>query len=180
MNFYTSDHHFGHKAIIQLCKRPFTDIDEMNKILIENWNSKVTDNDTVYHLGDMFYKCSSGKRRTILESLKGKIVFIKGNHDYKEINTTKWRFVDVRDLFMIKDEFINRKIFMCHYPMENWYGRRRGTYLLHGDSHGNSLLTNTTEQLRIDVGVDCHNYQLLSSYDIENLMAKKLDYINHY
>lgn len=50
--FFTSDTHFGHANIINLCKRPFRDVNHMNDMLVENWNSVVTDDDTVFYLGD--------------------------------------------------------------------------------------------------------------------------------
>lgn len=50
--FFSSDLHFGHKNIIKYCTRPFESVEEMNKKLIENWNSVVTNDDTVFFLGD--------------------------------------------------------------------------------------------------------------------------------
>lgn len=50
--FFTSDTHFGHANIINLCKRPFRDVNHMNDMLVENWNSVITDDDIVFHLGD--------------------------------------------------------------------------------------------------------------------------------
>jgi len=41
--FFTSDQHFCHTKIITMRNRPFADVDEMNKALIANWNSVVTD-----------------------------------------------------------------------------------------------------------------------------------------
>lgn len=37
--FFTSDTHFGHANIINLCNRPFKDVNHMNDMLVENWNS---------------------------------------------------------------------------------------------------------------------------------------------
>lgn len=39
--FFTSDSHWNHSRIIELCKRPFKDVEEMNNSLIENWNKVV-------------------------------------------------------------------------------------------------------------------------------------------
>ncbi len=52
MNFYISDLHIGHANAIRFDKRPFADIDEMNRAIIDNWNSRVKAEDTVYVLGD--------------------------------------------------------------------------------------------------------------------------------
>ena len=58
--FFTSDHHFGHKNILKFSNRPFTNVQEMDEIMIQKWNEKVQPEDEVYHLGD-FGLSSSGK-----------------------------------------------------------------------------------------------------------------------
>ncbi|MFD2878778.1 hypothetical protein ACFTAO_26970 [Paenibacillus rhizoplanae] len=58
--YFTSDHHFGHKLIIDFESRPFGDADEMDKVMISNWNAVVGKEDTVFHLGDFFLQESRG------------------------------------------------------------------------------------------------------------------------
>lgn len=87
-NYFIADTHFFHEKIIKMCNRPFDNVEEMNKKLIENWNKKVTDDDTVYILGDVSFKGSKENTISILKQLKGKKILIKGNHD---------RFVGQRD-----------------------------------------------------------------------------------
>lgn len=82
--FFTSDTHFGHANIINLCNRPFKDVNHMNDMLVENWNSVVSDDDTVFHLGD-FALGGSAVWSNVLSRLKGKIYLILGNHDRKNI-----------------------------------------------------------------------------------------------
>lgn len=78
--FFTADTHFGHKNVIQHCNRPFKDVEDMNNTFVKNWNSVITDDDTVYHLGDLsFYNMT--KTVEILESLNGNIILIRSNHD---------------------------------------------------------------------------------------------------
>ena len=43
-------------AVLKWTKRPFSSIEEMDRILIENWNNKVNEEDDVYILGDFSYK----------------------------------------------------------------------------------------------------------------------------
>ena len=51
--FFTSDTHFGHRNIIEYCNRPFKDVVEMDKILVQKYNYLVQENDIVYFLGDI-------------------------------------------------------------------------------------------------------------------------------
>ena len=50
MIYFTADTHFFHSNIINLCDRPFKNVDEMNKVLIRNWNSYITELDEIYIL----------------------------------------------------------------------------------------------------------------------------------
>lgn len=65
MIFFTADTHFGHQNVIRFNNRPFSTVEEMEETLIANWNNRVHQNDTVYVLGDMFYRC-----RTAADILK--------------------------------------------------------------------------------------------------------------
>ena len=53
MVYFTSDLHLGHYGIIEMQNRPFKNVEEMNHILIGNFNAVVQKNDTVYILGDI-------------------------------------------------------------------------------------------------------------------------------
>ena len=78
MVFFTSDTHFDHANIIRFCNRPFATVEEMNEALIANWNRKVHRDDTVYIMGDMFFRTTDPE--PILQRLKGKKRLIVGNH----------------------------------------------------------------------------------------------------
>ena len=82
MIYFISDTHFHHHNIIKYCNRPFKDVDEMNKVLIKNWNNTVTDFDTIFHLGDVALT-SESEMKDMIPKLKGKKILIKGNHDKK-------------------------------------------------------------------------------------------------
>ena len=83
MDFLCSDLHINHHNIIRYCRRPFADVEEMNRVLIENWNNTVNETgDTVYLAGDAIM----GDRTLVpqfLRQLHGHIVLIRGNHDHK-------------------------------------------------------------------------------------------------
>ena len=58
--FVISDTHFGHTNSWEKFKlsdgsplRPFSSTEEMDETMIERWNAKVKQQDTVYHLGDV-------------------------------------------------------------------------------------------------------------------------------
>ena len=81
--FVISDTHFSHANILKFKDgdkplRPFSTMDEMDEYMVERWNSVVSDEDTVYHLGDVVFAQSGFK---YLEQLKGKITLCCGNHD---------------------------------------------------------------------------------------------------
>ncbi len=81
--WFTSDTHFGHANIIRYCGRPWATVEEMNEALIQNWNSVVAPEDTVWHLGDF----AMGDRKripAIRERLHGRIHIVQGNHDYNK------------------------------------------------------------------------------------------------
>lgn len=154
--FYTSDLHLGHFNIIRLCNRPFQTIEEMNEILIKNWNSKVGKDDEVYILGDMFYKCDIQMVKDTLNQLNGKKYLIKGNHDVflKQLN---WRdyFERVESYMEIDDG--KRMVCLFHYPIEEWNGYYRKSYMLYGHVHENMCNVKEHER-KFNVGVDVNDF----------------------
>lgn len=134
--FYISDLHLGHDNIIRMCHRPFANSEEMDKTLIANWNSVVTDKDEVYILGDFAYRFEQGKLQQYLKELKGKKYMILGNHD-KDIrrNAQKDAFEWVRDYAEINDN--GTRVILSHYPMVEWNGYFRGSVHLYGHIHNN-------------------------------------------
>ena len=137
--FFIADTHFGDKAIIEYCNRPFKDVLEMNKALIENWNSRVTNDDDVYIVGDVFYEgCgASGIKNAIeiVKKLRGKLHLIAGNHDlpYLKHSDYHYLFADVDQLRYLRHG--GEDIFLCHYPIAEWSGYYRKTWHIYGHIH---------------------------------------------
>lgn len=45
MKLYIADLHFGHQSVINFDSRPFANVNEMDRVLIDAWNRRVTKND---------------------------------------------------------------------------------------------------------------------------------------
>ena len=136
MIYFTSDQHFGHTNILKHTDRPFSSTEEMDAALIRNWNSKVHRNDTVYILGDLFFR-NSVPAEEYLRQLKGIKHLIIGNHDkdwMKRIDLPQF-FASAQLMAEINDG--NHRITLCHYPMMSWNGCNKGAFHIHGHIHNN-------------------------------------------
>jgi calcineurin-like phosphoesterase family protein len=80
MDWFTADLHFGHKRIIELCDRPFDNVDDMDRQLIQRWNQYIEPGDNVYVLGD-FALGHLDTTLGYLPQLNGTKHLILGNHD---------------------------------------------------------------------------------------------------
>ena len=132
MLYYISDLHFGHANIIKLCNRPFADVSDMNETLIARWNGKVTGSDTVYIVGDLFFRMADDPA-AVLSRLKGKKHLIVGNHDktwLPRVDAAKY-FKSVQPILTFAAP--EGKITLCHYPMLCFEGR----YHIYGHIHAN-------------------------------------------
>ena len=170
--WFTSDHHFGHKNIIEFSKRPFSNIDEMNSELIRKWNEKIGKEDIVYHLED-FALMSSGKLRQLREQLNGKIHLITGNHESSALDCPdcfEW-IKDYHELTISDEDAFKgqRFIVLFHYAMRVWNASHYGTWHLYGHSHGD--LQDDETSLSFDVGVDCHDFYPISYEEVKQIMA---------
>lgn len=117
MIWLTSDLHFNHVNILKYesVSRPFETLDEMNEVIIKNWNDRVKPEDTVYVLGDMIMgQLDAG--RECLKRLSGKIVLIRGNHDSpKRIEMYKEMGIEVHDIYYLP--YKGRYFILCHFPI---------------------------------------------------------------
>ena len=105
--------HFGHENVIRFDNRPFADANEMDKCMLSYWNMRVTKNDTVYILGDAFWK-NEEQSTKIINQLKGRKILIKGNHD-KVVGQLKQYYDDITDYAEISDIFRCQKLHSVLY-----------------------------------------------------------------
>jgi calcineurin-like phosphoesterase family protein len=168
--FVVSDTHYGHHNIIRFCSRPFKNAPEMDAALIERWNQRVSNADTVYFLGDFAFAPQS-RIIEVLGLLNFKEMFIvPGNHDEKLRSMWAhpiepvWESHGVHGIKMLDEvhelRHEGRRYVMCHYPMEEWNGKFHDSIHLHGHCHsqhsnggkGKSKLSKL--EGRYDIGVD--------------------------
>ncbi len=138
--FLIADTHFGHKNIITYENRPFVDTDEMDKVMIENWNNTVGKNDKIFVLGD-FALSNKTRIAELISSLNGYKVLILGNHDSYSV---KWYnevgFDVVSPYPIILDEWY----MLSHYPL---YTNTNMPYAnIYGHVHGNSQYKDFSKQ----------------------------------
>lgn len=163
--FVTSDHHFGHANVIEMCKRPFQSIEHMDQILIENWNTWVKPDDTVYYLGD-FCLAGEDKAKYYFSHLNGQITFLvnKTHHDKNWLKP----YLNVKNRIMAKFHPVtmvqpvlrlnheHHVFILCHFPFGEWENQWHGSIHLHGHTHGHYPGDNKINCF--DVGVDMQGY----------------------
>ena len=166
MIWTTSDQHFNHKNILKYepTSRPFETVEEMNKVLIERWNSVVKPKDMVIHCGDLFMGIPDEIDR-ILPQLNGNITLVEGNHDTKP-RIEKYIQHGVKVVKSFVYEFHNKAFIFLHDPasivFEDMYDE--DLIFCYGHVHHNApqgFVHNT-----IHVGVDTNNLTPVSLKDI--------------
>jgi calcineurin-like phosphoesterase family protein len=175
MIYFTADTHFGHVNVIKMSNRPFADINEMNKTLITNWNSLVSDRDEIYILGDFLFKSTGLEAKRILQKLNGKKYLVKGNHEkyLSDPDFDESLFEWVKDYHVL--DYKDSRFILFHYPILEWQFYHRKSAHLYGHVHNNvSHIQEETNKFRswseraINVGVDVNNYFPVSAEDVYN------------
>lgn len=134
MIYYTGDLHFGHKNVLDFDHRPFSTVEEMDRFLIDSWNARVQDNDTVYLLGDFCYR-SEHSPEWYLRQLRGKKILVLGNHDGAIMNSPEAQqyFEAIEKMTFLKDD--GKMICLCHFPIAEWNGFYREAWHIYGHIH---------------------------------------------
>lgn len=134
MNYYISDLHFG-------CQNKYENRTlEHDKLIKENWNRVVHNNDNVYILGDIGRECGNKNNEylcEIISTLKGNKILIQGNHEKLNDNRLRQLFKEIVPYKEITDNYngINHKLALCHYPILFWNNQHKGWLHLYGHVH---------------------------------------------
>ena len=165
--YFTSDTHFGHKNIITFKNdngdliRPFESVEEMDELMVENWNKVVTPQDRIYHLGDVVI---NRRCLPILERLNGHKVLIKGNHDIFKLKDFTPYFDDIRAYRV----FPKYDLICSHIPVHPNQLENRFKWNMHGHLHENIVKNTdgTPDERYINVCVEHTNYTPISLDEI--------------
>ena len=178
----TSDHHFGHKAILTFTpkryndnKQEFKSIEEHDQNLINKWNSLISSEDLVYYLGDFAYKCNINYAQYIFWSLNGRKILICGNHDNRLAKKFINCWEEIHQLLrieIIKENGSKQPILLGHRPFLTWESK---CWHFHGHTHGNIEHLNKKLVvpdhhfilIRKDIGIDTNNGY---PYNLNNLI----------
>lgn len=162
--FVISDLHLDHTNIITYCKRPFDSVEEMNDVLIKNWNYVVKPGDTVFFVGDFTF----GSPEEYFPKLNGHIRFISGNHD---------ETLDPEGLFKtLHYSYKGIDFFSIHEPRHIQKEIPDGFdgWIIHGHHHNNHpglFPFFNPEKKRINVSAELVKYQPISLDFIHSLIT---------
>ena len=188
MHYFTSDWHLGHTNVLDFCKRPFSNIEEMTETLIQRTNAIVKPTDTLWMLGDFIWVMNNTQKREIISRIKCPIILVKGNHDHKLSSNDG--FAGVVDYAVIS--MGKTQVSLSHYPLRpnlwsQWMRRLQGRpsvrffdrcplphqdcWHLHGHVHSTEQYSGRFGK-QIHVGVDAWDYGVVSQNKILEIISK--------
>lgn len=132
-----SDTHLNHANMLKFTGsdgkvfRPFNDVIEMNERIVQGWNSVVSEQDIVYHLGDVYL--GNGKlANDYLYALHGHKRLVLGNHDNGKDQLLQRHFQKIMAWRMWPKE----QLLLTHFPAHAG-SLRPGMMNVHGHIHQN-------------------------------------------
>lgn len=194
--FFTSDWHIGHENCLKLDSRPFSNLNDMHRSLIKQYNSVVPTNGVCYFLGDIGL-CKGDIIKKVIKQLNGKKILIRGNHD-KDHNTMLNEVFDIV-LYSASISIAKEIVTLTHCPLRgikredvekmdgfiegnNWHMEHKharfsvpdcGQFHLHGHIHSpNGGKSKKILGRQYDVGVVANKYKPVSISQIESFICK--------
>lgn len=189
MIYITSDLHLNHQRDFIYAARGYETIEEMNKDLIQKYNSVVTDNDEVYILGDL---CLGGADSLIdnfkmLSQLNGKIHIVLGNHctsTRRKMYETLPQVVSISYAEMI--QYHKYHFYLSHYPtltanLDDDRPLRARTINLCGHSHAKDPFVDWEKGCIYHCEVDAHDgFPVSLDKIIEDMKQRVQEDEDHY
>lgn len=146
--WFTADTHFGHVRTLELSKRPFSFVEEMDEELIRRWNSVVKPDDEVYHLGDFGLPICQSR-------LNGATIYlVPGNYDTPEVvealmQDSRVKVLPPRHILHLKE--LHAQFYLVHEPSE---AVQLKAFYLFGHIHKLQMV----KRNGLNVGTDCHHF----------------------
>jgi calcineurin-like phosphoesterase family protein len=154
--YIISDLHLGHQAILKY-RTQFATLDDMHDTIINNWNSVVTPQDKVYILGDVAW---NKQALALLNSMNGKKVLIKGNHDILPLKEYVKYFEDIRGAMEYKG------CILTHVPVHESQ-LERFKINIHGHMHDRNI-TRFILHKNLHVGYDANHEDIYENIEIQS------------
>lgn len=157
----SADQHFGQMHGIKSARRPFNSIGENDRKLIALWNKSVTNDDIVFHLGDL---CKHNAAKYVNQLNFKALVIVKGNHDKWMKDKAEMKALTKIGRIQVVDEaeltvFYGKKEIRCYLSHRRRLSKsKRYAILLHGHLHGKG----GHKKNAYDVGVDANKYRPVS------------------
>ena len=168
--WFISDTHFYHANIIRYCNRPWNNgkddagnivvtednVEQMNNEMVRRWNSIVSKDDIVWHLGDFSFGGKENLEK-IFPQLNGKINLVMGNHDHYKIDY----YYDV-GFHRVYDRnvIINDFVVLSHAPL-HFLNCNSPFFNIYGHIHDSSVYQTYTK-CNCCVCVERHDYTPVS------------------
>ena len=168
--YFISDLHFGHKDVIAFDHRPFKDVEEMEAEMICKWNAKVSRDDHVFVIGDMFGGVTTAHAGEIVHSLNGRIHLIRGNHDPRgQIFESLFEDVALYRQIQVRVRGVRQRVIMRHRFLPFFKEQNEGVVMLYGHTHDSIVARAEDQSIRFMnwLGIPFHAF---------NVGACRLDY----
>jgi len=184
--YFTSDTHFCHNKSFLYEPRGFSSIAEHDESIVGRWNSVIDIHDTVVHLGDICL-VDTEKAISYLHRLKGRIIWIIGNHDTNQrIQTILQTCPNITILennqYAAIFKYKKLKFYCSHYPTltSNFDEHHFSQHLinLHGHTHQKFSFININNPFIYHIGLDSHNCTPININDIITDIRLQYEEIN--
>jgi calcineurin-like phosphoesterase family protein len=157
-----SDTHWGHQEWASVYQeqgnliRPFGNLDVMDNELDRRWRERVSESDTVYHLGDITL---DDRHLWHLRGLPGHKILIRGNHDQAPLSAYLEIFRDIQCAWVS----YQAQVILTHMPVHPT-AIPQGWVNVHGHIHQNRirLEDNSIDVRYYNVCVEHHDFAPLS------------------
>ena len=138
-------------------------VEEMNNVLLKNWNDTICYDDFVYFLGDISYGESARNVDYWLNRLSGNIVFIKGDQDNSDLDFL---------LDYVTLDIGKKHLCLVHNPKdapEDFDG-----WIIHAHNYSHDLQKHPfvdLEKRTINVSLEVTDYRPIDFAEIEGIIA---------